>query len=410
MLVLVISCIVLLLVIIGGWERMYHQRKIDQIPLRLNINGSRGKSTVTRLVTSILVEAGWRTIGKTTGSAARMLYWFSEQERPIQRGPLGPNISEQKQIVNEAANWQTEALVSECMALKPSYQIVFQHKLVQAQLVVITNVLEDHLDVMGPTLDDVAHAFAATIPYDGILVIAPGPYANYFCEVAEDRRTRVFIARPQSVDERRLQNFTYLLFEENVALALAVAEALQIDEAIAWHGMMNAKPDPGALTFDRISGEGWQNDVWFFNGFAANDPQSAIAVWEKIVANGFPAQEPIIVFNCRADRVERTRQFVRDVLPQLPPHRLLAIGSRTELIAEAIAEGELEVIDYIDLENADAINITKALMNFSSERQRTLGYNAACSVVGLGNIHGAGMELLRYLRPEDDQAERGCCK
>jgi cytochrome c551/c552 len=31
--------------------------------------------------------------------------------------------------------------------------------------------MEDHMDVLGPTLQDVAQAFTATIPYKGTLVI-----------------------------------------------------------------------------------------------------------------------------------------------------------------------------------------------------------------------------------------------
>jgi poly-gamma-glutamate synthase PgsB/CapB len=392
-------CVILLLTAVGMMERGLHRRRVNQIPLRINVNGSRGKSTVTRLLTAMLTEAGWRVVGKTTGSAARMLYWFCEEERAIRRGPLGANISEQKMVVKEAANWQAEALVSECMALKPAYQLIFQEELLQAQLLVITNVLADHLDVMGPTVDDVARHFAATIPYEGILVIAPGPYAAYFCEVAAERRTRVVIADLQRVDEARLTAFPYLLFAENVALALAVADALQVDRQLAWRGMMQAKPDPGALMYRKMEGQQWPDDVWFFNGFAANDAQSARAVWHKIVDSGFPATEPLIVLNCRADRVERTRQFANEVLPHLPAHRLLAVGTRTEPIAEAIAQARdderagnrLSVIEYRDLEGASVEQIWQAMQQMVDD---------GCSIVGMGNIHGAGMELLRRIMPE----------
>lgn len=67
-----------------------------------------------------------------------------------------------------------DALVSECMAVNPDYQIVFQEKLLQANIGVIVNVLEDHMDVMGYTLDEVAEAFTATIPHNGHLIISQG--------------------------------------------------------------------------------------------------------------------------------------------------------------------------------------------------------------------------------------------
>ena len=52
---------------------MAQKRNVEKIPIRVNINGIRGKSTVTRLITSILTEAGYKTVGKTTGTAARMI-------------------------------------------------------------------------------------------------------------------------------------------------------------------------------------------------------------------------------------------------------------------------------------------------------------------------------------------------
>ena len=70
-------------------------------------------------------------------------------------------------MVKQKAN----ALVNECMAVNPDYQITFQNDLVKANIGVIVNVMEDHMDVLGPTLKDVAQAFTATIPYNGKLVV-----------------------------------------------------------------------------------------------------------------------------------------------------------------------------------------------------------------------------------------------
>ncbi|MDT1790748.1 poly-gamma-glutamate synthase PgsB, partial [Salmonella enterica subsp. enterica serovar Oslo] len=87
-----------------------------------------------------------------------------------------------------------EALICECMAVQPDYQITFQNQLIQAKVGVIVNVLEDHMDVMGPTLDEVAQAFLATIPYNGHLVTIEGPYLEYYKKVAAERNTKVIVA------------------------------------------------------------------------------------------------------------------------------------------------------------------------------------------------------------------------
>jgi len=60
----------------GIVEQKRHQKRLDSIPVRVNVNGIRGKSTVTRLITGVIQEAKYKTVGKTTGTSARMIYWF----------------------------------------------------------------------------------------------------------------------------------------------------------------------------------------------------------------------------------------------------------------------------------------------------------------------------------------------
>lgn len=78
-----------------------------------------------------------------------MIYWDTPEEKPIKRKPQGPNIGEQKEVMKETVERGANAIVSECMAVNPDYQIIFQEELLQANIGVIVNVLEDHMDVMG---------------------------------------------------------------------------------------------------------------------------------------------------------------------------------------------------------------------------------------------------------------------
>ena len=50
---------------------MAQKRNVEKIPIRVNINGIRGKSTVTRLITSILTEAGYKTVGKNNWDCSK---------------------------------------------------------------------------------------------------------------------------------------------------------------------------------------------------------------------------------------------------------------------------------------------------------------------------------------------------
>lgn len=386
---IVISLIGIGLFWIGKKEYEQHQENIDSIPFRINVNGIRGKSTVTRLITAILKEAGYDVIGKTTGTSARMIYWDTEEEKPIKRRREGPNIGEQKIIMKEAREYGAEALVCECMAVTPDYQITFQEQLLQANIGVIVNVLEDHMDVMGPTLDEVADAFLATIPYNGYLVTIESDYLPLFKHVAAQRGTQVIVAPLHKVRERYLKQFDYMIFPDNVALGLGVAEIFEIPTDLALRGMLQAQPDPGAMRIHQYIAPSGQH-AHFVNGFAANEPTSSLNIWDRLSSLNYPTSNPIIIMNCRADRVDRTEQFAADFLPYINIGILLVVGEITSPIIDAVHAGTIQANEVIDLENEDVAVVQATIDEYVNGQV----------IFGVGNIHGIGEPLISHLSGE----------
>lgn len=381
---------------------MAQKRNVEKIPIRVNINGIRGKSTVTRLITSILTEAGYKTVGKTTGTAARMIYWFQDDEDIIVRQPQGANIGEQLKVLQKAADLNAEALVCECMAVNPDYQKVFQFRMLEANIVVIVNVLEDHLDVMGPTTDEIAMAFSNTIPYNGYLVVDNGPYVKYFTEECKKRNTKIVVADNSKIPEGLIEKFGYTIFEDNISLALAVAEILNIEPEMAFRGMLNANPDPGAATITNF-GKAGQNSV-FVNGFAANEPSSTLAIWDKIKETLPNTENPIVLFNGRDDRVDRTDQFIEDCFPYLSEKAtLVAMGEGSDRIQKAIDSGKLPNIkQFVDLSDLEIDELIERLYSMSKNR----------ILYGIGNIHGDADILLQdmfgiYINDENEDDNKG---
>lgn len=378
-------CIILLLTV-GIIEKYNHEKYLKSIKIRVNVNGIRGKSTVTRLITGIINEAGYKNIGKTTGTAARMIYWFKEDEKVIKRKPQGPNIGEQIKVVKESAKLGAESLVCECMAVNPEYQYDFQNKLLKANIGVIVNVLEDHMDVMGPTLNQVAQAFTNTIPYNGYLITIDGPYTEYFQKIANERNSKTIIADNSKISKEFLDSFDYVIFPENAALALAVAQALNIDEQTAFRGMKNAHPDPGAMRITQIGNEIVKG--YFVNGFAANDPESTLSIWYKVCEKGYDVENPIVVMNCREDRVDRTKQFAKDVLPHMKIGTLISIGRLTLPIKQAFLNGEFPNVNkYLDLEGCLTKEVIKEILPLIDNN----------IIYGIGNIHGEGETFIEGL-------------
>ena len=73
--VVTLSLIVILLtlILLGLVESKFHNNAIKKIPIRIHVNGTRGKSSVTRLIAAGLRGGGIKTLAKTTGSSPRFI-------------------------------------------------------------------------------------------------------------------------------------------------------------------------------------------------------------------------------------------------------------------------------------------------------------------------------------------------
>lgn len=385
-LAIVVFILVLIPFLLGVWEKRRNDHNVENLKVRVNVNGIRGKSTITRMITAILEEAGYHVVGKTTGTASRMIYWGKEEEEAVKRKPRGVTISEQIHVIEKAVKAGADALVCECMAVKPDYQKVYQHQILHGNVTVIVNVLEDHLDEMGPTLDQLAWAFGDTIPYNGAAVVPLCEWTEYFREIAEKRHSKLIVVDPESVSEEYLSQFDYKVFSNNCAMALGVAKALDIPEETAYSAMLKAHPDPGATRIVHLKNP--DLDTWFVNGFAANEPSSTLDIWESVRESDIPLEDPVVIMNCRPDRVNRSMQFAHDCFPKMGSIRLMVIGEKTHPIDRAYKEGKLpNVKEYISLENKSVKDIMQVLTPMLDGH----------TVFGVGNIHGIGGEFIDTL-------------
>ncbi|MFA9446597.1 poly-gamma-glutamate synthase PgsB [Egicoccus sp. AB-alg6-2] len=381
----VVALTLVALLIVGVVERRRNRRHLAAVPLRISVNGSRGKSTVTRLLTGALAEGGRRPLGKTTGTEPKLLLGWSGEEVDVHRRPEGPNISEQRLVNHRAVQEAADTLVVECMAIDPEYQLTFHRDLLDVNLLLICNALDDHLDEMGPTIDDVAEVFAASIPFGGKLVVIADRLLPTYTEVARERGTEVLVADPDAVDEDYLAGFDHLVLADHVALVLAVTRDLGIPDEVAMRGMRKAPVDRYAM---RVVPVGDPDDPAFFvNGFAANDPTSTLAVWKHLADRSLPTDALTVIVNCREDRMNRTQLFARDVLPHLPIDVLVVVGGQTGPILQAVADGDVQAAEVIDLTDQPPERAVEALDGQLSGR----------IVYGVGNLHGGGTQLVAAL-------------
>ena len=381
----VLLIVFIIISLYGLIEFALHQKRIFSIPIRIHINGTRGKSSVTRLIGAALREAGIKTITKVTGTYPRLIL-----ENGIEVGiyrKADANIIEQLSIVKFASKRKGQALVMECMAIQPQYQWITENKMLHSTIGVITNIRLDHIDVMGYTLPEIAEALGNTIPKKQNLFTSEKILFNKLKEMSDKRNTRIHLADENILTEEEMKGFGYIEHKENVALALAISEHLGIDRKTAFRGMYKALPDAGALRLSRVNV--FNKKINFFNAFAANDPQSTLMIWQKIKADIGLTGTRIILLNTRQDRLDRAKQLTGMIGSEMKDDfdHLILIGQSSEIVEELAVSNGVKRNKIVNLGWTEPEAVFEAVLAFTAEHS---------TVVGIGNMGGMGGKVADF--------------
>jgi poly-gamma-glutamate synthase PgsB/CapB len=373
----------LFLMIYLYYEQKRHSQNLSQLNYRIHVNGIRGKSSVTRLIGQIMRENGIKTFTKTTGSAARLIDHHGN-EYPIKRRTA--NISEQVSVIKTISQHQPEAFVTECMAVNPQLQRVCEEKMLQATIGVLTNVREDHQETMGWTLHDITHSLCEFIPTKGILVC--GEHKPDMMKIIRKRAqqlgTKVIFAPPylSPKDKVILQRVSYIEHEENISLALKVAEVLGINKQVALAGILNAQPDPGVLRIFKKQINGCT--ISFINAHAINDKESLMKVFQLLKERGHMDKTTIGVLFNRYDRPERVTIFADAVSQDMHLDAVILLGYYQDVAKQRLINGGFPEERIFSIKKAQL----KDLLYLVSQLTTTLSGTKEANLIGMVNIHG----------------------
>ncbi len=361
-------------------ERIVLDARLNRIPIRICVTGTRGKSSVTRLVAGALRESGTSVLAKTTGSKA-VLILPDGSEREIARRGL-PTVLEQKRVVRLAARLGARALVTEMMSIREECLSVESRHIIRPNVLVVTNVRLDHIDLMGETRDEIASCLASAFPPNGIVVLPEEEVFPVFSERARKLGTKLVLARKGGAGR------TDGILAKNARLAAEVARVLGIDDAAGRRGMSRARPDLGSLkAWDAPDG----GLVSFISAFAANDPDSTReALGGVLNGPGFSGRTLIGLLNLRRDRGDRTLQW-----------------------ALAFEEGMFDMFERIAIVGGHGRAFIRRMRRVPAGRNgrfllleekeperiilKLAGLAAGPAlVVGMGNIGGAGIAILEH--------------
>ncbi|WP_411824702.1 poly-gamma-glutamate synthase PgsB [Leptospira sp. 'Mane'] len=371
-------------------ELLIHRMTLSSFRNRIHVNGTRGKSSITRLIRAGLAANGERVFAKTTGTLARMILPDGTEKAVHRFGK--PSILEQISILGTAKKEKASSIVIECMALEPRYQWASEGMILKSTIGVISNIREDHLDVMGPNLEDVARALASTVPIGGKLITGETKFKKIIGEACLERKTEWIevtenSSKDSQVTDAEISSFSYWEHKENVSIALKVCSELGVSRAVALKGMIDSEPDPGALTVLPIQFFG--KDILFINAMAANDTESTRMIWDEAKKRYSGNRSGFLLFHCREDRLERSKLLSQEIARWTDVNAIFLIGAGTKYAMHYLKKDCREGMRIFNWEDYNIDLIFESLV----AQMKPKSY-----VLGLGNIAGMGLELTQYLK------------
>ncbi len=362
---LFIALVTALLLLAGFAEEALHRRALAKIPLRILVNGTRGKTTVTRMVASVLREAGIKTYAKTTGSDARRILPDGSESAYRRRGVV--SLMEQLPFVRLARRGGAGAIVVECMALRAENQHLMAEKLVRPNYVLLTNAFVDHVEEIGATEAETVRTLALSVPEDAVLIAGDARFGAHHAAL---------VLPEEAVDMRPFEGCSFTVHEENARLVFALADQLRIDRDTAVRGVLRAEPDIGMRKGFTVGG------VAVVNSFAVNDPKSFA---EGIAACGRRGAYALL-FNHREDRAYRMEAFAR----------VLREAERPPACVGVIGQDRVWAAKYLARATGLPCGAVANPRAWLDERGRAGQAQLVCA----GNIKGEGRAFLEALMKE----------
>lgn len=256
------------------------------VKYRILITGSRGKSSLVRLLFAGLAAKGLNVRGRITGVLPREL--SARGERRIVRNSPG-HIGEMRWWLSQIPSG-TEAVVMENSAVHPELQ-PFAASWLRPTLIILTNAREDHQEVWGKGRAAAEEALLCGIP-DGVPLIV-GAEAMASSRFAETLRKR----NPPAATAPDSENFRLA----NLNIARKAMDYMGLLDEDSDKAMRMLPPDIGDFRVFYPDG-----GISLAVAFSANDPESSERLFSLL---GWKESDTSVVFSDRGDRPARRAGF-----------------------------------------------------------------------------------------------------
>lgn len=375
LLLVIISLFIALSALIG--ERSALSSARARLRLVVQVNGTRGKSTVTRMAHELLRLSGYRCYAKATGTEPRILL-PDGSERRIGRMARA-NVREQRWFMLYAASRGADALVVECNGVLPSAQEASEGYL-RADVLILTNARDDHRPELG-SAEGAARSFSLSMPRGGSVIGADPRFASLWSGEAGARGSR-YIAAATGAEGGP--------FPENRACIKALADLIGVDPALVDQAATSYRHDPGSLallSLERCGG----SPLLYADATAANDPESSLLAMKEAIRQAgetLPAGfKTCVVLAARRDRPDRSMQLL-GMMADIASGRVAFSPVRRYYCVGGLPLSALRRASAIGLRRFGSTReLTDELMREAE------GIDPGLLVLAVGNAVGCGGEL-----------------
>lgn len=362
-------------------ESMVLTKRRESIPLRITVTGIRGKTSVVRLLTSVLRQEGKTVVAKTTGAKPCLLRSDGTEEILKRKG--SPSILEQKKLIKTACKEHAQVIVSEIMSIHAENHYIESQRLLKPHMVVLTNIRLDHTEALGNTKEDISRVFCFDIPEKATVFIPENEKNPEFLHCIHQKNCK-YIKVDHNQSEffsNNIKKIPYYIYPQDVDIVHSVCSHLNIQEKSIKKGILQVSADSGALKVWKYKKN--NKSIFLVHGFGANDPESTLNTIKKI-KNILPAaQKKITGLLClRKDRGDRTLQwvtFLKNNQVQIF-NKLFVSGGHSRYVKRKFKKATL-----LRTKNPELIT-----------DQIITGLEPNTVVLGLGNFKGTGNRLVDY--------------
>lgn len=373
LLIIILSLLLVFLI----YEAVMTTERVAFLRHRIIVNGTRGKSSVVELIHAGLSSEP--TLGKITGVTPQLILPDSTHSVIKRRGRA--RVQEQIRTLKTGVRLRVNNIVLECMSINPELQKL-ETRVLRPTVYVITNIRDDHFEVMGKTLSEQAESICNAIPENSVVVTGEVDFLRLIKEKAKEKKSKVIaVSLPEGESDFN---------KHNSAIALEVCRLSGVEKRDA-AGRIEAKAEELSTDVYDLPG-----DSKFINGFAVNDTPSAEKFLEKFRTQFNYLRKLVIVLNTRNDRPFRSLEFARWIkgIENDDLYSIVLTGTHTGYTARKLKKLGISRDKIMIWRNKDFKSAANAFQKAGFDKSL---------ILGIGNIAGEGFRFLQSLQGNEKE-------